>query len=202
MPRTAGKDGRRQGIGRRPPWALPAAALVAALLAAGCSVGGQEEQEGASGGNGIPDTIAVGLVHRVSQNGHLSIELRAARAETYNDAKKTILTDAHFVEYDDKGATATEGTARTVTYHTDSDDAEVSGGVTVRSRAEKGTVSADSLSWQNKERLLTAPPDEIVSLHKDDGTTVSGSGFSGDFRARELQFNGPVNGTYVSASAQ
>lgn len=202
MPGNSGKISDRQGLSLRGRPLFLVAAMLGALCASSCSVGGGETQEGAGAGNGIPDTVAVGLVHRVSQNGRLSIELTAARAETFNDTKQTILTDARFVEYDDKGGKATEGMAQKVVYHSDSKDADISGGVKVRSASEKGTVSADSLSWQNKERRLAAPPQEVVSLRKDDGTSLTGTGFNGDFRSRELVFTGPVNGTYVSTDKQ
>jgi hypothetical protein len=82
-------------------------------------------------------------------------------------------------------------------YHTDTENAEISGKVSVHSASEKGDVSADSLSWANKEKLLTAPPGERVTIHKDDGTSISGRGFVGDFRTRQVTFSGPVQGTYV-----
>jgi hypothetical protein len=67
------------------------------------------------------------------------MELTAARAETWNDAKQTILSDARFTEYDQAGAPATEGEARRVVFHSDTENAEVSGGVQVRSNPRRGT---------------------------------------------------------------
>jgi hypothetical protein len=64
--------------------------------------------------------------------------------------------------------------------------------------AEKGAVTASSLSWENKSKRLTAPPEEQVHISKDDGSFISGSGFVGDFRTRQLVFSGPVQGSYVS----
>jgi LPS export ABC transporter protein LptC len=180
-----------------PVGAASAVAFAAALLVAGCSLDYQEAAAEEKAAEGIPDTVAVGLVHKIHKNGRLSMELEAARAETYSAAAKTILTDAHFVEYDDQGGKATEGRARTVVYHTDTENAEISGMVTVHSASEKGDVSADSLSWENKEKRLTAPPDERVTIRKDDGTSISGRGFVGDFRTRQVTFSGPVQGTYV-----
>jgi LPS export ABC transporter protein LptC len=205
MPRITGKVSagpgltrtRRARAGACPRGLL--AVLLGSLLAASCSVGSEAAPSDTGTGAGTPDTVAVRVVHRVSQNGRLALELRAARAETFNDAKKTILTDARFVEFDDKGGTATVGTAKTVIYHSDSENADISGGVRVRSEVEKGVVTAEALSWENKEKRLSAPADEVVTLRKDDGTSLAGTGFNGDFRARELVFTGPVNGTYVSS---
>jgi LPS export ABC transporter protein LptC len=198
MPGSAGKDGGRAGIARR---AL-AAAVVAAALAAGCSLDSEQAGAGSEPAPAVPDTVATNVVHRVDRDGHLSLELTAARAESWNDTKTTILAGARFSEFDAAGTAVTRGEAGKVVYHTDSDDAEISGGVHVRSSQEKGSVTADTLSWENKARRLSAPPAEVVTLLKDDGTTLQGSGFTGDFRTRELTFTGPSQGTYVSSDEQ
>ena len=195
MSRVAGK-GRRSRLSPAPVSALAAAILAAATLG-GCSLdySAAAEQEAK---DTIPDTLAVNVVHKVHKNGQLTLEVQASRAETYNGKKVTILQDVRFTEFDSKGAAATDGRARHITYHTDTEDAEITGGVHVHSATEKGDVTADSLSWKNGSRELTAPADEEVTLHKDDGTTLSGRGFKGDFRRRELVFSGPVQGVYVS----
>ncbi|MGO9307731.1 MAG: LPS export ABC transporter periplasmic protein LptC [Spirochaetia bacterium] len=172
-------------------------ALPLAALLVGCSIdykGASVEEQSPSG---IPDTVAVGLLHRVHKDGRLSLELEAARAETWNAKNQTVLTDAHFVEFDEKGARATEGEARTVVFHSDTENAEISGSVHVHSAMEKGDVHADILDWENKTKRLTAPPAERVIVGKDDGSILVGTGFSGDFRKRQVIFTGPVRGTYV-----
>ena len=195
MPEGAGKSSRRTGLRR--PAALTGAACAAVLFAVGCSINYDEATAAEQAAQGIPDTVATGVVHRVHKNGRLTIQLEASRAETYNATKQTILTDAHFSEFDDTGATATEGNADTLVFHTDTQDAEISGAVHVHSATEEGDVRAESLTWKNKPKMLKAPADETVVISKDDGSTISGSGFQGDFLRRELTFDGPVQGTYV-----
>lgn len=175
--------------------------LLAALTVAACSIDSGATGEGAAAA-AVPDTVAVNVVHRVHQNGRLSLEITAARAETWNDTRQTILSDTAFTEFDQDGAPATVGRAKRVVFYSDTEDADISGGVQVRSNVEKGNVAADTLSWDNKARRLVAPPQEVVTLVKDDGTSISGTGFRGDFRSRELTFSGPVTGTYVSSDEQ
>lgn len=184
---------------RRPRPALVVSVLLLPLvvLFSSCSI----DYEGASVGEqapaGIPDTVAVGLLHRVHKDGRLTLELEAARAESWNAKSQTILTDAHFVEFDEKGEKATEGEARTVIFHSDTENAEISGTVRVRSAAEEGDVRAETLSWENKTRRLTAPPADRVTIRKEDGSSLTGTGFTGDFMRRTVTFAGPVQGTYV-----
>ncbi len=202
MPGNTGKNGVRSRLIRAASRTARAGILLAALGAAACSI-----DSGATAGEGpsaetIPDTVAVGVVHRIHKDGRLSLELTASRAETWNDTKETILTDTRFTEFDQAGATATKGEARKVIFHSDTENADISGGVRVRSESEKGNVTAETLSWDNTTRRLSAPAQEIVTLRKDDGTSISGSGFLGDFKTRELTFSGPTRGTYVGSDAQ
>jgi len=199
MPGSAGKDSNRPGLngGRSPRLGPAVVAACAVLLVCGCSLNYEEaaleEQTSAS----IPDTVASNVIHRVNRDGRLSMQMEAARAETYNSTNTTVLTDAHFVEYDDKGKKATEGSAHRVVFHSDTENAEISGSVRVHSASEKGSVAAESLSWVKKIRKLSAAPDEMVLIQKDDGTYISGTGFTGDFQARQVTFSGPVRGRYV-----
>jgi LPS export ABC transporter protein LptC len=194
MPRVAGKE-RGALLRQALRTALTAAALSAA--AAGCSLD-YTAAAAEQAADTIPDTVAVKVVHKVHKNGRLSLAVQAARAETYNGKKETRLEEVTFTEFDEAGNPVTEGRARHIVYHSDTEDAEISGGVHVHSTSEKGDVTAGTLSWKNDPRQLTAPPAEEVTIHKDDGTTLSGSGFQGDFRRRQLVFTGPVRGVYVS----
>ena len=196
MPGSAGKAGRRSRLSAARA-ALGAAAAGALLAAAGCSLDYRATEVEEKAGEGVPDTIAVGLVHKIHRNGHLSLVLEAARAETFNAQKRTILTDARFEERDADGATATEGKAGRIVYHTDTENAEISGSVSVRSASEKASVFAASLTWQNKDKRLSAPPAEQVVVRKEDGSFIQGLGFVGDFHARQVTFSGRVEGKYV-----
>jgi LPS export ABC transporter protein LptC len=199
MPGSAGKNRRRTGVKSRLAAAVRAKLLPLSLVIflCSCSIDYQGATTEGPEPSGIPDTVAIGLLHRVHKDGRLTLELEAARAESWNSKSQTILTDAHFVEFDEKGGTATEGEARRVVYHTDTENAEISGAVHVHSAAEEGDVRAETLSWENKTRRLTAPPSEQVTIHKDNGTSLTGTGFSGDFMNRKVTFAGPVQGTYV-----
>ncbi len=176
-----------------------AALLLAGLLvvALGCSLdyGAVTAEEKIA--ETIPDTVAIEVTHKVHQEGRLALSFEASRAETYGALKKMVLSDVRFVEYGADKAPSTSGAARQVVYHTDTENAEISGSVRVRSEAEKAGIAAESLAWENKRKLLTALPLARVIITKDDGSAITGRGFTGDFRAREVTFSGPVEGTYV-----
>ena len=175
---------------------LAAAALSASVLAS-CSL----DYEGSSLEEGmperLPDTVATGLVHRVVKNSRTVLELTADRAETWDAQHRTVIDGASFVEYDQAGTMAVEGSAGRVVFHTDTEDAEISGRVRVYSAREEAGIETEALAWQSKPRLLTAPVHDRVIISSDDGSRLEGTGFVGDFRRREFVFTGPVQGTYV-----
>ena len=199
MPDCPGKarGGPRVSPARAQGAGTLAALAAASLVLAGCSMDYRATEVPEKTGEGIPDTVAVGVVHKIFKNGHLSLVLEASRAETFNSLKKTVLSNARFEELDAKGGIATEGQAGSIVFHSESENAEISGSVSVRSASDKAVVSADSFSWENKEKRLAAPPGEAVMVKKDDGSFIQGTGFVGDFRTRQVAFSGPVEGTYV-----
>lgn len=176
------------------------AALGAALFAAAlssCSLDYESTQLDERAAENLPDTVATGIVHRVVKNSRTALEVTADRAETWDAQRRTVLDDAAFVEYDGSGARAVEGSAGRVVFHTDTEDAEISGRVRVHSAVEEAGIETEALTWRSEPRLLTAPVHDRVVITSDDGSRLEGTGFVGDFRRREFVFSGPVRGTYV-----
>ena len=177
-------------------WAIAAAALSAAVLGS-CSLDYEGARIDEQAAERLPDTVATGLVHRVVKNSRTALEVTADRAETWDAQHRTVLDDAAFVEYDAFGAPAAEGSAGRVVFHTDTEDAEISGHVRVHSAVEEAGIETEALAWKSKPRLLTAPTHDRVVITSDDGSRLEGTGFVGDLRRREFAFSGPVQGTYV-----
>jgi LPS export ABC transporter protein LptC len=185
--------------------AAPTASAIAAVVAAAalsafvlsCSLDYESARLEEQLPERLPDTTATGLVHRVVKNSRTTLEITADRAETWNAQHRTVLDGASFVEYDRDGARAVEGSAGRVVFHTDTEDAEISGKVRVHSAVEKADIETEALTWKSKPRLLAAPAHDRVVITKDDGSRLEGTGFVGDFRRREFVFTGPVQGTYV-----
>jgi LPS export ABC transporter protein LptC len=173
-------------------------ALLAALAAAGCSLDYKEAEMQESFAEGIPDTVLYGVTHRIVRKSHLAVSFEADKLESYTKKKLTLLTAIHFQEFSEAGDPVTEGRAESVTYHTETEDAELDGSVKVHSFKEKATVTTGSLAWANERKVLTADPTRTVVLEKEDGSYVTGSGFQGDFRTKIMSFSGPVVGRYVS----
>jgi LPS export ABC transporter protein LptC len=173
------------------------AVILCAVLAAGCSLDYQAAVIEAEADQSLPDTVAVKMVYRMVKGSHPVVELQADKAETYTKRNQTILEAARFSEFGTDGGIATKGEAESVVYHTDTKNAEISGSVYVYSAAQEGSISTEYVKWEDKTRVLSANPEDLVVVKKDDGSYISGRGFVGDFRAGEVKFNGPVEGAYM-----
>jgi LPS export ABC transporter protein LptC len=182
---------------RRTKALIAAAAAMAAAALASCSLDYDSTLFDEQAIGNLPDTVATDLMHRVVKNSRTALEVTADRAETWDAERRTVLGGVSFVEYDQAGNPSIEGTAGRVVFHTDTEDAEISGRVRVHSTVDEAGVEADALAWQSDPRLLVAPPASTVVITRDDGSRLEGSGFTGDFRRREFVFSGPVTGTYV-----
>jgi LPS export ABC transporter protein LptC len=184
---------------RRLP-ALRAAVLAAALLPiGGCSLSYDESRAAEQAAPEIPDTVMLGFTHTVVSEGRVWVRLSAQRAEGYDQSKKIVLSGVRFQEFDSQGRLSTEAAADRAVYHSDSENAEVSGNILIRSPEEKASLSAESLAWIKEGRRLSSGPGQSVRLAKEDGSFLEGRGFQADFRRRRLEFAQGASGGYVEA---
>jgi hypothetical protein len=109
------------------------------------------------------------------------------------------LEGVRFTEYatDGSGTVAAEGRANSAVFHTDTESAELSGSVSFRSAHEGVTVTSGYLAWNGQTRVLGSRAETVTELKKDDGSGLSGSGFSADAARRTFAFHNRATGQYV-----
>ena len=178
---------------------LPGTGLLLVLLFVGCSFDyeGARVDENLSESN--PEAILLGFSQTVVENGHPVMKIEADRAELYESQNMTIAYGLHFTELGREGELLSEGWADKATYHNDTENAEFTGSVYINSQAEETSLRAQSISWDNENKVLTTPPESLVQLEKDDGAFLEGRGLEVDLRYREIQLGGKVKGTYVTS---
>ena len=145
----------------------------------------------------IPDSILYDFTHTSVRNGTPASRLHADRAEIYEKKNETRLHDVVFQEFDRDGTIVTEGRADYTLFDTETEDAELSGDLSFYSSKEEATVSTDYLYWNDEEKTLVGAPEAAVTIYKDSGTELSGVGFEADISTLSVNFDGPVQGTYV-----
>ena len=146
----------------------------------------------------VPDTILHNVSHVVVRDGAIIAEIDSARLENFSADQLSVLTNVTYREFDRNGNLTNHGRADRATIHTETDDAEVSGTIQLRSETQEATISAGQLVWDDDARTLTSPPQDLVELKRDDGSQVSGRGLEILVRRRTLRFAGRVDGTIVA----
>ena len=170
----------------------------AALFLSACSLDYGPAQIAQKLSENTPDLVLYDFQNTSVRHGHKLFRISASYSESFDQKQQQSLTNVKFVEFDEKGNVITTGTADHALLHTDSNNVELSGHITFYSEQEKATVACGYLSWNDKERTLTSLPDDTVTIKKDSGTVLSGTGFSADVARRDVEFSGPVSGTVVA----
>lgn len=174
--------------------ALP---LILALTASGCSLSYDDLTITEDIPESIPDSVMRDFTHTTVRESLPVFSLNAGEALTYSKKKRIYLTKITFAEYDSEGEIATSGRARNAVFHTDTEDAEISGDVLFYSTRQEASVEAESLYWNSEERLLTGNPNEEVRIIRDSGAEIRGRGFRGDLKTLTFTFEDSVSGTYL-----
>ena len=145
----------------------------------------------------IPNTVLFNVSHTIVVDGIPKYRIHAQQAETYEKKKQTILREVLFRELNQKGEVITEGWVDSIVYFTDSEDAQMNGNIEFYSATEETRIEAESLSWENKQKILTGAPEETVYLEREAGSNVRGKGFQAELNKKSLRFAGEVEGEFV-----
>ncbi len=190
--------------GERSPRAGAAPAAVAVILAAlaGCSFDYEPATVAESFGQEIPDTILENFSQTVVRDGKPQLVLEAGEAKTYGASNRVLLSRARFQEFDSAGKLSIEGRAERVVFHSDTENAEFSGGIELYSAQDKARLKATALDWDREHRFVRGGPEDAVQVEKDDGSRIEGKGFEADFRSRTIRFGAGVSGTVVTGKKE
>ena len=94
------------------------------------------------------------------------------------------------------GEASITGKAKRAVFHTDTENAELSGDVYGYSAADQVGFYAQNLVWLKDERVLKSTGLETVRIKKDDGSYIQGVYFTIDARRKSLTFDAAVRGRY------
>ena len=135
-------------------------------------------------------------------NGNPEIRVNAEEIRHF-EAKHTMeLDNFSFEQYNtspegqeaipDVNARGNAGMAR---METDTGNVNISGGVSITVVSEDYSLETTELSWQDKEKFLSAPG--IVNITRSNGTTLKGTQFTAYARSRSWEFGSAVEGSVV-----
>jgi len=177
---------------------MVAAIVSAFLVVAGCSLDyGQAMADDLA--EDVPDTVVLGFSHTVVENGIPRFRLEAERGESYQSQKKMKLSGVRFTEYATGSRdVSAEGSADSAIFFTETESAQLSGSVRFRSSRDGVTVESGYLEWDGEARLLRSRAETVTRLVDDDGTSLSGAGFTADAARRSFSFGNRAEGRFVT----
>lgn len=145
----------------------------------------------------VPDLVLYGLAQTRVEYGKPRYTVFADKASSYGEKKELVLENILFREYNEEGEIITEGEAEELTFFTESEDAELWGGVDFYSSREEAALRGDRFFWDNEERTLRGGDETEVKLLREDGSSVRGKGFEVDFSNLSLRFSRSVAGVFI-----
>ena len=167
------------------------------LVMAGCSLDYEEGTIAEDISENIPNLVLFDVEQTLVSKGVPAYRVSAERGETFNKRNTTILYNVLFQELDSDGEIITEGWADHVVFHTDTENAELTGELSFYSSKEEAQIEADYLEWNDETQTLTGRPNETVSIREKSGSNVSGTGFVGEFSEKRIEFSGAASGEYI-----
>ncbi|MCL2267188.1 MAG: LPS export ABC transporter periplasmic protein LptC [Treponema sp.] len=173
----------------------PAAFAVLFFIFSSCTFdyGGTGSQE-----NVIPDLVMENVEYARIRSSDLIAKFEAERAERYEKQGVMILKNFSFEQYGEQGDTANvTGSAGNASVQIESGDIFMDNGVMLEIEAEDIIIETYQLEWKEDQRALTSGDENEVNIHRQDGTTFTGTGLRADARRRTWDFSGKVTGTYV-----
>ena len=150
----------------------------------------------------VPETDLTDVTRTIVRDGRVVAEVTANRVQNYRSRGLTIFDDVRYTEYDRTGTAVTTGSAERAVYYPESRNAEVAGAVQLRSESQEVRLYADLLYWEEERGRLSAPPERMVEILRDDGSQVRGGGLEVDTRRKTIRFDAPVSGTLVTGGEE
>ena len=180
-----------------------AAAMVAVAVLTACSFDYSDAGVSAEQlRDNVPETDLTDVTRTIVRDGRVVAEVTATRVQNYRNRGLTIFDNVRYTEYDRAGAPVTTGSAKRAVYYPASRNTEVAGAVRLRSESQEVRMHADLLYWEEERGRLSAPPEHMVEILRDDGSEVRGGGLEVDTHRKTIRFTAPVSGTLVTGGEE
>ena len=161
------------------------------FLLAGCSLDYEEAVRGGAGRRrASPTRWPSGVVHKIHKDGRLSLRAGGRAGGDVQRAATRPSSPTRTSWSSTPRAKPPPRAARDrVVFHSDTENAEISGAVHVHSASEKGDVTAESLSWENKTQDAHRAARGDGEHPQGRRLLALGQRVHGDFRTREVTFS-------------
>ena len=173
------------------------ALLLAAafLILSGCSFDYGDQDPSIEG---QPTAIFTDFTRSDVVKGKKSFVVSAEKAEYFDQENKIVLTNIAFSEYDtNTGSLRTKGESDRVVYFTESEDAEMTGFVSMYSAEEDAVFETDYLKYNGIHKTLEGRLDRTIMVRMGNGSWIRGAGFFADTVSRSFALRDGVEGRMI-----
>lgn len=145
----------------------------------------------------IPNTIIYKYETVEIQNGSPILKITADKAEVYDNKEETYLNNVDFYNFKEDEIN-NHGSSEYAVLKMKSGDAQLSGSILIESLEDETFLKAETLFWIDSEKRLSSNDEDYVTVKDEDGSQLSGKGFSADIKKKSIFFEGNTEGKYNS----
>lgn len=125
------------------------------------------------------------------------VTISAEKVEIYSEQQQQSMFNVVFKEEDKNKNVRMEGRADQVAIETNHNNVTMIGNIKARSNKDEAEISSEFLFWDDESKAIEGSVVAPVVIQKDIGSTISGYGFRGDAKKRELLITGKTIGELV-----
>ena len=145
----------------------------------------------------IPDIVMEDVEYVRFKAAEPVARIYADRLERYEGRQLMELSVFSFEQFVQNGEEINAfGKADNASIEIDTGNVRMAGDVRIEMESEDMAIETNELTWNDRDRLLSAAEDDEVSIYQGDGTSITGVGFQADARRRSWEFTGGASGTY------
>lgn len=147
-------------------------------------------------GDSVPQMVLTDAKAQRYENSRLAVEVNAKVLELYDADKVWAGKDVSFTQYKNTGSGEVEaqGFAGLLLVDDGEESYFLGSSVSFRVMEDGITLEAPDLRWQKKTHSLSGPADGAITLAKDDGSSIIGTGFFADTLSRRYVIDRAVSG--------
>ncbi len=149
----------------------------------------------------IAETVIYDFRQVKIEKGRPIYEVEGELGETFTKDQLMKITGVEFKQYDKEQVVTTEGTATSVNFKTDTENATLIGKMKFQSNTEGISLESEWLDWQNEEKILKGDTENPVRLKKDSGTILEGKGFRAYADTKTAYFDNGMTGVIIPETA-
>ena len=180
---------------------LPGAVLlITILIFSACSFDYGEKEEGQA--QAVPTYVLTHTTYEIARKNGLKIVFDAETCAVWQSTQTADLSGVTFRQFDEQGELSFEGACDTATINMQNQDSTLEGNIIIRVLERDFVIKAQGLMWDHDTENLTAPETDTVYLSYDQGSTISGTGFTGNLLYQTFSFESASRGVLLYEHAE